>query len=501
MATVNVSEQNEINVEKISQPSEVEYRRAKNWEIILSQFNNASAMVFYTLVGLMSYVGNEGYGIVMAVMGMILTVSRVFDGLIDPFLAIMIDSINTRFGKLRILLAVGWVIRSVAVLMLFTWGSGAGHGMIYFITFYVLYIIGSSVFDITGNMIPTILTNDPKQRPAVQVWSTVFSYAVPTALSLIMVMVMLPRFNNQYSVEMLKATAVLFILISLVFTTLCIIGVMKIDKAENFVGIRASGEETSVNLKDMLALFKENRPFQMYIVSSVAAKLAQQTTSQAIVTTLMFGILIGNIQIGTIINTVSMLPAILFAIVGARYAGKFGNKAATVTWTRICIVLSVVSVLFLVAIDMRSIATNTVLMVVFFALLLLTNGTKMVVTIANGAMRSDIIDFELDKSGRFMPAVVTASYNFIDQLVTSLGTTIAALAVSLIGYTTVSPQPTDAPTPAIKWMTLFLFYGIPIIGWLIGLVAMKYYDLSREEMVNVQSRIHDKKQALKEKAE
>jgi hypothetical protein len=35
----------------------VQYRRAKTWQIAFSQLANGSAMVFYSLVTLMSYLG------------------------------------------------------------------------------------------------------------------------------------------------------------------------------------------------------------------------------------------------------------------------------------------------------------------------------------------------------------------------------------------------------------------------------------------------------------
>jgi Na+/melibiose symporter-like transporter len=430
----------------------------------------------------------------MGVVGVLLTVTRVFDGLIDPFLAVIIDRVNTRFGKLRLFMAIGWVIRSFAALLLFVWGSDAGHGIVYFVAMYVLYIIGSSISDITGNMISPVMSNDPRQRPVINVWSTVYSYLIPTILSLVSTLAILPMFGNRYTTKMLALLCLIYIPISLVMTVMSCIGVAEVDKPENFQGVSAAGAENSVRLRDMFLLVKDNRPFQMYIITSVSAKLAQQTTSQAMVSTLLFGILIGNIQFGTILGTISMLPAILFAIIGAKYAGKFGNKKATVTWTQICLAVSAISIVFLAAIDMKQISKNIILMVVFFVLLLLVNGAKMCVTTANGAMRADVIDYELDRSGKYLPAVVTATYNFIDQFISSLGTTIAAVGVSLIGYTATSPQPTDAATPAIKWMTLFLYYGVPVIGWVIGLIAMKFYKLSKEEMVNVQKRIEAKKE-------
>ena len=77
-----------------SEADGVPYRRANTWEIAFSQMNNGSAMIFYVLVGLMSYLQNAGYGIAVAAAGLILTLTRVFDGLIDPLLALMIEKVR-----------------------------------------------------------------------------------------------------------------------------------------------------------------------------------------------------------------------------------------------------------------------------------------------------------------------------------------------------------------------------------------------------------------------
>lgn len=474
----------------------VQYRRAPLWQIILSQLQGGSAMAFYVLVGLMSYLANAGYGIALAAAGAILSASRIFDGVIDPFLAVWIDRINTRFGKLRILLLGGWLIRASSILMLFVWFSDGSHGAVLFIVMYLIYIVGNSIYDIAGNMISAVMTNDPKQRPMIQVWSTVFNYLFPMIFTLISTMVILPMFGNQYTVPMLRLTCIINVSASLVLTLIACIGLTPIDKPENFQNVTARSEADAVSFKDMLKFIKANRPFQMYAISAISDKLAQQVNSQAIVTTMLFGILIGNMQFGTLLSMISMLPAILFAIIGARYAGKHGNKKATVTWTFVCTIIALISIIFCIAIDMRSISTSIVLTVVFFGLLLLMNGSKMCVTTANGAMRADIVDYELDRSGKYMPAVVTATYNFLDQFITSLGAVIATSCVALIGYVNTAPQPTDTATPAILWMTMFLYFGMPIIGWLCTLAAMRFYKLTKSSMVEVQKNISAKKQEL-----
>ena len=96
-----------------------------------------------------------------------------------------------------------------------------------------------------------------------------------------------------------------------------------------------------------------------------------------------------------------------------------------------------------------------------------------------------------------IPAVVSGTYSLIDKLITSVAAVIATAAVAVLGYTTTMPQPTDAYTSGIFWMTLAIKYGLPMLGWLITLLAMVGCPLTKEEMVNVQKRIADKKDALR----
>lgn len=469
----------------------VQYRRAPTWCIAIGEMQGGAAMAFYSLVSLMSYVASEGYGIALGVAGIILTATRWFDGIIDPFLAVWIDKLHTRFGKLRILMLLGLAIRSVAMLMLFVWFSGRTDNVVLFIILYMVNIVGNSIFDIAGNMLPAVMTNDPRQRPTVQVWATIYNYMFPMILAVVSTMVILPMFGNQYTREMLSLTCIIYVILAWVLTLIACIGLTPVDKPENFMGITAGGDD--VSLKDMGKFLAKNRPFQMYVIAAVSDKLAQQVNSQTIVSTLLFGILIGNIQFGTMLSMISMLPSIIFAIFGARYCGKHGSKESTVTWTWVCIAIAVASILFCTAIDMRAVSTNIGLTVAFFVLLLAMNGAKMCVTTANGSMRADIVDYELDRSGKYIPGIVTATYNFIDQLISSLGVTIATLCVAAIGYVNTVPQPTDAPTPAIKAMAMFLYFGMPILGWVCTVIAMKFYKLSKQELVGVQKRIAEKK--------
>ncbi len=479
----------------------VMYRRAKLWQIIMVSTSAFIGMGFYSLIGLANYTASIGYGIATVAVGGILTFTRIFDAITDPMLAFLYDKVNTRFGKVRILMISGWAIMVLALLMMYNWAAGKGRGTVTFILLYVLYIIGYTLFNMTVQTLYALMTNDPRQRPMIGVCSTIFNYLVPITLNLVFYMKLMPKFGG-FNLEFLASACWVCVGVSAVGIVLTCIGITEFDKTENFVGTNMKKEK--LKIKDMVDVLKGNRPLQCYIASAASDKIAQQIASQSIINTMAAGIIIGDMAISTQLTTLGIIPSILFAFVGAGYARKHGNKKTVVDWTWYCLIVTFISFAFFTAIyvfgDTHSIATAKPLMIAYVLLMLLTNGTKMGVTTGNNAFMADIIDYELDRGGKYIPAVITGVYSLIDKLVSSVSALIATGAIALIGYKETMPQPTDELTAGIFWMTMALMYGFPIIGWIITLVAMHFCSLSKEDMVEVQKRIAEKKAIAQSKA-
>lgn len=471
----------------------VQYRRAKQWQIILYACNGLVGMSVYSLINLASYSASIGYGVTTIIIGYILTCTRILDGVTDPLLAFIYDRVNTRFGKLRVLLVTGYLVEAIALYGMFSVFSSKGFGWITFTILYIVYIIGYTITNMTAQTIPAIMSNDPKQRPVIGVWTTAFNYFVPMIMMMILNMVLLPMFGGEYNQSFLTAACVVCLIMAAFGTVLVCIGVSEFDKPEYFSGIQK--KEEKLKLKDMIEVLAHNRPLQCYMVSNATDKIAQQTASQAVINTLLFGIVIGDMGISTMLTVISMIPSILFAAVGAKYAGKHGSRKAIVTWSCISMGISVITLIFFIVIEPTQIAVMmSPAMILYVLLTLAQNGSNMCITTANTAFMADTIDYELDRSGRYVPAVVTGTYSFIDKIVTAFSATVAAGAVALLGYTTTMPQPGEPCTDAIFWVAMAVKYGLPIIGWLCTLVAMKACKLDKEEMINVQKRIAEKKE-------
>ena len=487
----------------------VQYRRAKLWQIILVACNALNGMAIYTLIGQASYAASIGFGISTLIVGGLLTFTRIFDAITDPLLAFLYDRMNTPWGKIRPLLFLGWAIQSIGVMAMFSWAASKGFGVGMFLLTYMIYVIGYTIVNMTAQTLPALLTNDPRQRPTVGVWQTVFNYMVPMAFTIILNTVLLPKYGQiavtetgyavNYSQAYLTAAATVTVIVSLIGVILVAIGVSAYDKPENFRGTNKANER--LKWKDMIAVRTTNKAWQASIIAPSSNKIAQQAGGAAIVGTMLSGILIGNMTIATYLSVGGMLPSIIFAIVGARYCAKHGNKESIVAWAKYCILANLVMIGFFTAtwytVGTHTIAHLGLTMVLYILLTLVCNGFMMAGTTAGTAFMADVIDYELDRSGKYIPAVVSGTYSLVDKIVSSFSALIATGCVALIGYTQTLPQPGDAPTGPIFWVTMFLRYGLAILGWLCTLWAMRKCNLGKAEMVEVQKRIADKKAAAK----
>lgn len=198
----------------------VQYRRAKLWQIILYACNGLVGMSVYSLINLASYSASIGYGVTTIVIGYILTCTRILDGVTDPLLAFIYDKVNTRFGKLRVLLIAGFLIEGAALLGMFSLFSGKGFGWITFTLLYIVYVIGYTITNMTAQTIPAIMSNDPKQRPTIGVWTTAFNYLVPMIMMMVLNMVLLPMFGGEYNQAFLSAACYVCLAMGAVGTVL-----------------------------------------------------------------------------------------------------------------------------------------------------------------------------------------------------------------------------------------------------------------------------------------
>lgn len=483
----------------------VSYRKATLFQMILGNANNGCGISFYLLMMYASYIGTQGYGIATAVVGVILMTARIFDGATDALAAAIYERFPAKHGKIRIFLVFGWALAAISVLLMFSWASGkftGAAGLAVFILAYVIYILGYTINGVAGGTVGIVITNDPTQRPMNGLISTLYSYLTPMAFSNIIAFLILPRYDNKYSIAMLKEASYLYVAVAGVMMLIACIGLRKVDVEETFKGIGTEKKE-KISIKDMFSVLRNNREAQMYILTCASDKFAQQVASQSVITTLLNGILIGSYQAATMIGNFTMIVGIAFAFFGGIFVAKFGSKKATNVWSLVAIGLTVINLIFFVSLGvdgMKSLGVMGVPVIIFAVILVGTTAAKMILTTTASSMRADVVDYELYRSGNYLPAVIGGVYSFIDKLITSFASAVAGFCVAAIGYVHTVPQMGDKATPKIFVASMILSLGLPIVGWVTNLIAMRFYKLDREMMIKVQKEIADRKAAVKAEA-
>lgn len=169
----------------MSENGAIQYNRRKGWELAFAACANTVPTLFVILMTFTTYIGTGVYGATTVLAGTIVTGSRIFDGITDPLIALFAERLETRFGRARPLMLLGWLTIAVSVILMFVLCPGAGQVWV-FILIYMLYIIGYTIYGIGMQLVPAIMTNDPKQRPIYNRWTTTYTTIVSNCLSIVL---------------------------------------------------------------------------------------------------------------------------------------------------------------------------------------------------------------------------------------------------------------------------------------------------------------------------
>src|SRR5205823_5328224 len=90
--------------------NELNYNRAKLWQIGFFTLNNTSTNLQLFILGFVTYYATGIAGVAVMVISSVLMAARLFDGLIDPAIGYIIDKTESKFGKFKPLIVIGYLI-------------------------------------------------------------------------------------------------------------------------------------------------------------------------------------------------------------------------------------------------------------------------------------------------------------------------------------------------------------------------------------------------------
>ena len=528
---------------KVKQPLEENgIHRAKMWEIMMYALNNTSTNTYMMVVGYISYflIGIVGLASVLA--GSIVTIMRVWDGVTDPFVGMMVDKTNGKFGKNRPFIVIGQIIMFVTTFVMFNFipKMGTGVRFVAFIIIYMIYILGYTCQCVVTKSAQTCLTNDPKQRPIFAMCDTVYNIVLMNVIFPIVVTdTLVPKFTLTaeanaaeiaslvaqnpnlagiveksggslsafYNPAMFTTMQLMFGTVSAVFAVCAIIALWRKDNSKYF----GLGTTQKVGVKDYVDTLAHNRAIQMLVVSASTDKLFMSTMSNGTVMICLFGIIFGNYAAFSSYSQITSIPIALISILLMnKIARQLGQKASMMTGTYGGIIGSIIITLFLVFANPKGDASKfalpafriirpdtwgtlftgwTATGLIFILLVIAWRGVQALSSSIVITMTADCADYEVYRTGKYVPGLMGTLFSFVDKLVSSLAATVVALFYSMVGFKDALPDTMTPYSDGIFWATIGCFVLLPIVGWLCNVVAMHFYPLTKEKMEEIQAEI------------
>jgi len=476
---------------------ESRYRRAKTWQIGAFALNNSATNIFMYLMMFVSYYSTGVVGLGTVIVSTLITLSRVWDAITDPIIGLWIDKTDGKLGKFRPFMIMGYIVMAIVTLTMFftTHLMPQNLRLVYFIFLYLVFIVGYTFQTACTKAGQTVLTNDPKQRPLFSTFDMSYTSLLFAGAAMYVSNYMVPK-HGGFTEAFFHEFVITVVIIAGFLTALAVIGLWEKDTTENF---GTGGVQQEIKLKDMFNIIKGNRPLQMLIVAASTDKLAATVSGNSIVMVMLFGIIIGDFGVFGSISAITMIPVLILIQIGTRYARKFGSKKALVVSTWLCIGLYSAMFLLLWLGDPTQIRMTDMnaMSLAFVSLYILGTGVR---NISGGIvipMIPDITDYEVYKNDRYAPGVMGTIFSFVDKIISSLGQTVIGLLLAFIGFKEVFPDVDTPPTTSIFWVTMFLFVGMMILGWVASLIAMKFYELDDKRMEEIQLVLADRRDAKK----
>ena len=336
-----------------------------------------------------------------------------------------------------------------------------------------------------------MLTNDPGQRLMFARIDSIINALLFAGMAVYITDTLVSKYQG-FTPDLFKDVIFTFGPISVVPTILAMIGISEKDRPETYAKL---GEQAAYGFKDIFRIIKNNRAIQMLVVAASTDKLATQVRQNSVVGIMLYGIIIGNYKMLSRMSMITLAPSMIMIIIGTSVAAKFSSKQATVLFTWCSIVSSALLGALLIFGDPTRISLEHIgfMTIGFIGLYTLAYGFASINVGLATPMIADCADYELYQSGNYAPALMGTVFGFFDKVISSFASTIVGWFCVLIGFADRFPTQEDPLTSGIFWAALFLFVGMPILGWIASLIAMKFYPLDKDKMIEVQAKIADMK--------
>lgn len=417
------------------------------------------------LLGYVSYFAVNVLGLSSLLVGNLILVSKIFDGISDVIAGFLIDHTNTKFGRARPYdwAYVGFCLSAV-LLFCIPQMKTAATAVCLFLTYMLIYTVFQTLYSCAQAVYLARTVSDADQQVSVNVVSMLIGI-VGSVVAGVFIPVYIARMGNDAAAWRTFAVA-----LGIPSAIICSIRFFIIKENTD---IQAEGkEQQKINFKEGVQLLARN-PYILII--ALALLVVNIATNLAGANPFFFDVVLGDLSAQSVVNAVGAvgpLSVIFFPLL----AKKIGKKKLIIASLILGIVGKLLPLLNL---------HNVVLLGIGTALGTIGYMPLYVLTVN---IIIECMDYGEWKFGKRGEGIYSCISGFTSKIGTGLGNWMVGFIMALGGYS----SQLAVQSQGAKNSIILLFTVIPALLYLIAAVAVHFYRLE-EQLPLIQTELCEKK--------
>ncbi len=393
--------------------------------------------------------------------GLVLTLVRIVDGIIDPFIGIITDRTSSRYGRRRPFILYGAVPVGIFLVLLFSGSpvqAQAGK-FIYYLLIYALFVTSYSIVNVPYSALTPDLTKDFDERTSLngfRMASAIVGTLIAAGATTILVGLFTHEAVGFSSVAALYGF--IFILMSLIV----------------FWGTKGKDRNApQIHDENMVSLYKsalKNKPFILVAITYILHTFAITTISSSLIYYLKY--YIGQEDLISLTFLVLLLTSMVFIPFWVWVSKKIGKKQAYMIGMSI-LALGMVMLFFLKPEDVSRI---------YFLAAFAGSGLSTFYVMP-WSIVPDAIEYHQLRTGQKIEGVFYGIWSFGPNLGSSLAGFSLGMGLTAFGYIPNLVNQSQKTLMGIR--SIFCLFPAAII--LIGVWVLSYYPITKKSLAELEN--------------
>lgn len=425
----------------------------------------AGGNIFLTLVGsfVLLYL-TDTVGLNSGIVGTLMLVAKVFDGISDIFFGSIIDRTHSKYGK-----AKPWIFRSIiplAICEILLFSTPSVSQTLQYAYFFIIYTVLNAVFftmySVSINILNALMTKKQSERVQISVLAFIINFIAVIAISSI-TLNLVDVFGS--GVAGWRIVAIIY---SVVAAVLVIISTLFIHE----LPIDAQNEESAdaktekVGFGQALKHVASNKYYVLMLIALIVFALI--STSYNTTAPYYAKYILENTDVVGVLTMAAMIPMIVGLLITPILTKRFSLYLVNTVGSLLAFIFSVCSLVFAI---LRMFIPMTIFIVLRGLFSASFAGTQNVIT-------AQIADYSYLKNKIHIEGSIFSCTSFGSKVGSGVATALVGWLLELGGYVGTAAVQTDGALT----MIIVIFAGLPTLFY--GMIALLLWRLDVEKATN-----------------